>query len=78
MRCRPDYSVTAIRNFILMQIEASKRYSGAHYDLLMDFYLIFYHDKKFRSLFRKGTETVREFENLTFRTADSGGTEDES
>lgn len=71
MSCRPDYSVTAIRNFILMQIESSKRYNGAHYDLLMDFYLIFYHDEKFRSLFRNGAQTAMEFEKLPVKSLDS-------
>ncbi|PGQ88179.1 hypothetical protein [Priestia megaterium] len=62
--CRPLYSVTAIRNYILHVMHQSERYENATHDLLMDFYIMFYSDPKLRKLFLKGTETAKEFESL--------------
>lgn len=62
--CRPKYSVKAIRKFILQQMNVSKRYEKAERDLLMDFYIMFYHDANLRNLFLEGTPYANEMENL--------------
>lgn len=59
--CRPHYSAAAIRNFVIRQLNTSERYEKAHHDCLMDFYIMFYHDEKFRSLFIEGTPTAEEW-----------------
>ena len=64
MNCRPEYSVTAIRNYILHIMNTSERYEQAHHDLLMDFYIMFYHDPKFRKLFLKGTDAADTLEKM--------------
>lgn len=60
--CRPEYSISAIRKFAIHQLNTSQRYHEATQDLLMDFYIIFYMDEKFRKLFLKGSETAEEME----------------
>lgn len=62
--CRPMYSVSAIRNFIIRQLNTSKRYELAQHDLLMDFYIIFYHDIPFRKLFLKDSNSAKELEAI--------------
>jgi len=62
--CRPLYSVTAIRNYILHVMNQSDRYANATHDLLMDFYIMFYSDPQLRKLFLKGTNSANHFESL--------------
>lgn len=62
--CRPLYSVTAIRNYILHVMDQSDRYANATHDLLMDFYIMFYSDPQLRKLFLKGTDSAKKFESL--------------
>jgi hypothetical protein len=62
--CRPLYSHAAIRNFVIRQLNVSERYEEASRDLLMDFYIMFYHDEKLRKLFLVGTESAKEFESF--------------
>jgi hypothetical protein len=62
--CRPFYSAKAIRSFAIHQLNDSQRYHKAQNDLLMDFYILFYHDKKFRELFLVGSESATEYEQL--------------
>lgn len=69
MNCRPLYSVTAIRNYILHVMNISERYQNAHHDLLMDFYIMFYHDPSLRKLFLKGTESAQALEAKDKRMA---------
>jgi hypothetical protein len=62
--CRPLYSHSAIRNFVIRQLNVSERYEEASRDLLMDFYIMFYHDEKLRKLFLVGTESAKEMESF--------------
>lgn len=71
MNCRPNYSVTAIRNYILHTMNISKRYENSHQDLLMDFYIMFYHDSNLRKLFLKDTESANAMENMNTATGES-------
>lgn len=64
--CRPLYSHKAIRNFIMKQLNVSERYQEASRDLLMDFYIMFYHDERLRKLFLAGTETANEMEGYKY------------
>lgn len=60
--CRPLYSSVAIRNFIVKQLWDSKRYQSAHRDLLMDFFIMFFHDPQLRALFLKDSASAMELE----------------
>ena len=62
--CKPLYSMKGMRNFIVHQLDQAERYQHAHRDLLLDFYIMFYKDKKFRKLFLKGTATADELEMM--------------
>lgn len=62
--CRPEYSSEAIRKFVLKQFIASDRYKDAQRDLLMDFYIMFYHDDNFRKFFLKGSSDAELIEAL--------------
>lgn len=62
--CRHEYSSTAIRKFIIKQLNVAKRYEGAQRDLLMDFYIMFYHDDAFRRLFKTGSKSAIEMESF--------------
>lgn len=64
MNCRPLYSVKAIRNYILRVMNISPRYENAQHDLLMDFYIMFYHDSALRKIFLKGSKTANSLELL--------------
>lgn len=64
MNCRPLYSVTAIRSYILHVMNNSERYENAHHDLLMDFYIMFYHDSRLRLLFLKDTDSAKTLEKI--------------
>jgi hypothetical protein len=68
--CRPTYSHKAIRHFILHQLNVSERYNGADKDMMMDFYIMFYHDDKFRSFFIKNSEEAKEIESLEVNVPD--------
>lgn len=68
VNCRPKYSVTAIRKFAIHQLNTSERYYEATQDLLMDFYIIFYMDEKFRKLFLKGSESASQMEEFEEKT----------
>ena len=60
--CRPLYSVKAIKNYVIRELESSDRYYEAHRDLLMDFYIMFYHDAQLRSLFLKTSDFAQSLE----------------
>lgn len=60
--CKPIFSHAAIRNFIIHQLHESDRYHEAHRDMLMDFYIMFYHNDSFRNLFIVGTPSAAEYE----------------
>lgn len=62
--CRPLYSVPAMQNFVKRELANSERYYKARRDMLMDFYIMFYHDSDFRKLFLKDSEMAKELENL--------------
>lgn len=62
VNCRSFYSLKAIRNFNIHQLNVSGRYQEASSDLLMDFYIMFYMDEKFRKLFLKGSNSAEEME----------------
>jgi hypothetical protein len=62
--CKPKYSIKAIRNYMITQLENSKRYYKAKEDLLMDFYIVFYNDQKLRELFLVGSEFAKEYESM--------------
>lgn len=62
INCRQEYSISAIRKFAIRQLNTSKRYHEASQDLLMDFYIIFYNDEKFRKLFLKDSKYAKEME----------------
>lgn len=64
VNCRPSYSIKAVRNFAIHQLNTSERYHEASHDLLMDFYIIFYMDKNFRKLFLKDSESARQMEEM--------------
>lgn len=64
INCRPQYSVPAIRQYILHIMNTSERYENAHHDLLMDFYIMFYHDPQLRQMFLKGTTSAKTLEEL--------------
>lgn len=64
--CRPAYSPKAIHNFAVYQVKNSQRYQEASQDLLMDFYIMFYMDEKFRNLFLKDSASAKEMEELVF------------
>lgn len=64
--CRPAFSVTAIKAFVEHTISTNERYFRAHQDALMDFYIMFYNDRTFRTLFRKGSDSAKEFEEREF------------
>lgn len=49
--CKPKYSIPAIRNYMITQLNNSKRYFHAKEDLLMNFYIVFSNDPKLRELF---------------------------
>lgn len=61
-QCKPLYSGTAIRNFIIHQSHLSKRYDGAQHDLLMDFFIMFYHDEPLRNLFLVDSPSAKAWE----------------
>lgn len=63
--CKPHFSEKAIRKFMIRQLNIAPRYDQAQNDLLMDFYIIFYHDDKFRKMFLKDTETAASMEEMT-------------
>jgi hypothetical protein len=63
--CKPMYSSKAIQNFVIHQLDISKRYEGAQHDLLMDFFIVFYHDQAFRHLFLKESDSAMEWEKIT-------------
>lgn len=60
--CKPLFSFKAIRNFIVHQLNISKRYEGAQHDLLMDFFIMFYHDQTLRNLFLAGSGSAKAWE----------------
>lgn len=60
--CKPLYSAKAVQNFVIHQLGVSKRYEGAQHDLLMDFFIMFYHDQTFRNLFLTGTTSAKAWE----------------
>jgi hypothetical protein len=60
--CRPLYSSTAIRNFLVKQLWESERYQSAHRDLFMDFFILFFRDANLRALFWKGSDSANELE----------------
>lgn len=62
--CRPLYSTKAIRKFIVNQLNVAERYQHAHRDLIMDFYVMFYHDTQFRNLFLADSESAKQIEAL--------------
>ena len=62
--CRGSYSTKAMRNFILQRLNVEKRYEEAHHDMLMDFYIMFYHDELFRRFFLAGTGSALYLESL--------------
>lgn len=64
--CRPDYSVKAMRNYILKVLNDSDRYHEAHRDALMDFYILFYNDQSFRNLFMKSSEFAQQLEEENY------------
>lgn len=66
LTCRMDFSTKAIKRFVENVIATNKRYHNAEKDALMDFYIMFYSDPNFRSLFKKDTDTAKEYENLEF------------
>ena len=67
VNCRPLYSVTAMRNYVLGILNESDRYYKAHRDALMDFYILFYNDQSFRNLFMKGSKFAATYENKTYK-----------
>lgn len=66
--CRPQYSVKAMKNFILRELRTTERYYKAHRDCLMDFYIMFYNDGNFRKLFKKDCDFAQELEALVLET----------
>ena len=65
--CKPLYSVRAVRNFMVKQMNISERYQHAHRDLLMDFFIMFYNDPQMRLLFLKDSEFAKECEASDFK-----------
>jgi hypothetical protein len=64
--CRPKFSTKAIRRFVEYVIATNARYEQAHRDAIMDFYIMFYSDDAFRSLFRSGSDSAKEYEEREF------------
>jgi hypothetical protein len=62
--CKPKYSIKAIRNYMVTQLNGSKRYYKAKEDLLMDFYIVFYNDKKLRELFLVDSPFAKEYDAM--------------